>query len=374
MAPRRRAARAIRTIWSGSSSACRPTIPERLYLRVFDPEPAGAHDTRYGRSKEPTRTLYRLSGGPGAYAGAPLPAEVEDGAGPAAADPAYAGFAGGRVLAERRFDEASPTDGTWVTLAPFSARDGDVVDGRAYFRLDVIGEAGDYGNAFTVEASLSPDRSDQPPEARLFAYEPTIRWRDREPPTEVRFDAPAGAALRLQSFDGAEGELALVSTFDERRLQASGQDEWRVDAVRRAGAARRRSRCAAALESPNDVTLALFDADGKPVAAGDAAACRRRRRRGRWRWPRRGRSPTAPRSPSTPRPRPATAPLAFRWRFGDGAESDAPVIAHPFATPGQYEARARRCSAAATSIARGAPGHRAGARAAGAGGAWRATR
>ena len=115
--------------------------PERLYLRLFDPEPAGANDTRYGRSKEPTRTLYRLSGGPGAFAGAPLPVEVEDGAGPAAVDPAYAGYAGGRVIAERRFDEASPTDGTWVTLAPFSARDGDVVDGRSYFRLDVIGKA-----------------------------------------------------------------------------------------------------------------------------------------------------------------------------------------------------------------------------------------
>jgi hypothetical protein len=48
--------------------------PERLYLRVFDPEPAGANDTRYGRSKDPTRMLYRFSGGPGAYTGAPAPA------------------------------------------------------------------------------------------------------------------------------------------------------------------------------------------------------------------------------------------------------------------------------------------------------------
>lgn len=310
--------------------------PERLYLRLFDPEPAGANDTRYGRSKEPTRTLYRLSGGPGAFAGAPLPVEVEDGAGPAAVDPAYAGYAGGRVIAERRFDEASPTDGTWVTLAPFSARDGDVVDGRAYFRLDVIGEAGDYGNAFTVEASLSPDHSDQPPEARLFAYEPTIRWRDREPPTEVRFQAPAGEPLRVQSFDGAEGELALVSTFEERRLKASGQDEWRVD-----GFPAPEGEAALTLrggdESPNDVTVAAFDAAGKPVALA---------------------MPPLP-APPTPRPvavasaRPlanctsvafdasgstGTAPLAFHWRFGDGAESDAGVIAHAFAKPGQYVA------------------------------------
>ena len=137
--------------------------PERLYLRVFDPEPAGANDTRYGRSKDPTRMLYRFSGGAGAYTGAPAPAEIEDGAAAAPADPGYAGFAGGRVIAERRFDEASGTDGTWVALAPFTAAQGDVVDGRAYFRLDVIGEAGDDGNAFTVEASLSPDRSEPAP-------------------------------------------------------------------------------------------------------------------------------------------------------------------------------------------------------------------
>ena len=30
-------------------------LPDRLYLRVFDPEPAGAHDTRYGRSADADR-------------------------------------------------------------------------------------------------------------------------------------------------------------------------------------------------------------------------------------------------------------------------------------------------------------------------------
>jgi hypothetical protein len=76
--------------------------------------------------------------------------------------------------------------------------------------------------------SLSPDRSDPPAGVRLFAYEPTIRWREGGDPTEVRFTAPEGARLRLQSFDGAEGELALVSTFGDERLPSSGQDEWRI--------------------------------------------------------------------------------------------------------------------------------------------------
>ena len=59
-------------------------LPDRLYLRIFDPEPAGAHDTRYGRSRTPTSMLFRLSGGEGALTGAPLPAAVADGARPGA--------------------------------------------------------------------------------------------------------------------------------------------------------------------------------------------------------------------------------------------------------------------------------------------------
>ena len=31
-------------------------------------------------------------------------------------------------------------------------------------------------------------------------------------------------------------------------------------------------------------------------------------------------------------------PFAYRWRFGDGAESAEPVIAHAYAAPGRYEA------------------------------------
>ena len=310
--------------------------PDRLYLRIFDPEPFGAHDTRYGRSADPTSTLFRLSGGAGAFSGAPVPVAVADGAPPAAPDPAAAALAAGRVIAERRFDPASPTDDAWVTLAPIAAADGEQIDGRAWFRLDVIGESGDTGNAFTVEASLSPDRSDPPPDVSLIAYEPTIRWREGGDPTELRFAAPAGTPLRLQSFDAAEGEIALVSTFGDERLPASGQDEWRLAGFTAPGGTAAITLRRGA-ESPNDVTLALLDADGRPVAL---------------------QMPPRP-APQQPRPtavasaRPLAnctsvafdasastgdGPLAYHWRFGDGGESDAPVIAHAFAEPGRYEA------------------------------------
>ena len=41
-------------------------LADRLYLRVFDPEPFGQHDTRYGRASAATTTTFRLSGGEGA--------------------------------------------------------------------------------------------------------------------------------------------------------------------------------------------------------------------------------------------------------------------------------------------------------------------
>jgi hypothetical protein len=99
-------------------------LTDRLYLRVFDPEPGGAHDTRYGRSTVPTTTRFAFAGGEGAFTGAPVPTAVADGAAPSEPDPTATGFAGGRLLGERVFDPSSATDDAWVTLTPFAATDG----------------------------------------------------------------------------------------------------------------------------------------------------------------------------------------------------------------------------------------------------------
>ena len=232
---------------------------------------------------------------------------------------------------------ASPTDDQWLTLAPLAAADGELIDGRAWFRLDVTSAAGDTGNAFTVEASLSPDRSDPAPDARLIAYQPTIRWREGGDPTEVRFDAPEGAPLTLQSFDGAEGEIFLVSTFAEQRLPASGQDEWRLAPFTAPGGTAAIT-LRGGTETPNDVTLALFGRRRPPGRPRDAAAPGPAAPRARWRWRRRARSPTAPRSPSTPPPPPAPARSPSAGASATAQRATPPVIAHPFARPGRYEA------------------------------------
>ena len=264
-APRPPPARATPTTSSASSSASPPTSPTASTSASSTPSPSASTTPATAAPPPPPPPLFRLSGGEGAYTAAPA-------AGPGRRrrlrpppTPPTPRFAGGRVLAERTFDVASPTDDAWVTLAPLAAADGELIDGRAWFRLDVIGAAGDTGNAFTVEASLSPDRSDPAPDARLIAYQPTIRWREGGDPTEVRFDAPEGTPLTLQSFDGAEGEIYLVSTFAEERLPASGQDEWRLAPFAAPGGTAAIT-LRGGTETPNDVTLAVFGPDGRPVA------------------------------------------------------------------------------------------------------------
>ena len=324
-------------MWSGSSSSLPADLPDRLYLRVFDPEPAGTHDTRYGRSRDADRDALPPLGRRGRLTGAPAPAEVADGAPPAAGP-------GGRRPRRRPGDRRAPLR----RGEPDRRRLGDA--GAVHRRRRRAGR----------RPRLLPARRDRrgrrlrqrlhrrgEPVARPLrpgaggaSSSPTsrpIRWREGSDPTEVRFTAPEGAALRLQSFDGAEGEIALVSTFGESRLPASGQDEWRARRVRRArrhggdhaarrqreperrhaGAPRRRP----ARRSPSRCRRARRRDASRPVAVGAArplANCT---------------SVAFDASAST-----GDGPLGYRWRFGDGAESDEPVIAHAFAAPGRYQA------------------------------------
>ena len=317
-------------------------LPDRLYLRIFDPEPGGAHDTRYGRSTVPTTTRFTLSGGEGALTGAPTPSVVADGAPPAA--PAAPGPAGGQLLAERSFDEASPTDDAWVTLAPFTAADGEQVDGRAYLRLEVIGEAGDYGNAFTVEVSLSPDRSDPPAGVRLFAHEPTIRWREGADPTEVRFDAPEGdaaPAAELRRRRGRarprrhlrRGAAALLrpGRVAARRVRRTGRHRGAHPARRRREPERRDARA-----------LRRRRPAGRPRDAAAAGAGAAAPDGGRRRAPARQLHLGRLRRLRLHRRRPARLPLALRRRRREQRSRHRPPLRRAGPVPGRARGPRRR--------------------------------
>lgn len=306
-----------------------------LFLRLFDPETAGQHDTAYG-SFANSSVVFRLIGGAGAFTGLKLPAAVADGV--AAGDMPLPDEPG-VVIAEQRFGADEATDDRWVTLTPFQASQGEIRDGRAYFRLDVIGEAGDDGNVFAFEVSRSQDSSEPPEDVRLFAYRPTLRWPGPPEAVELRFEAPAGERATLQNFDGASASVELVSTYASTPLPASGQDAWASgDFIVPEGPTAIEFR--GGNETPNDLTFALFDSAGRPLP---------------FELPARLQEP-APRPKAVGVATPLAdceavafdasgssgdGPLRTQWLFGDGADSDEPVVVHRYAAPGRYEAELR---------------------------------
>ena len=312
---------------------------DRVYVRIFDPEMGGAHDFRYGRYGG-TATLYRVYGGEEAFSGVSLPEPVASGAVPRKMPRAEVLAVGpGKVLHEKRFEADTATDGTWVSLGAVRARQGEVIGDRAWFRLEVIGADGDDGNGFNVDISLARDRHKRSDEIAVVAYQPTIRWPGGATGTRVEFMGPGNGPLTIQNFDGAAADLRLNQMYSDIRLRASGQNTWASEDVQ-TDEELLAITLKGGFETPNDVTLSIFDAEGQalPILMP----------------PRR--APEPERSPALPRAREladcasvafdgsfedASPLLAYRWDFGDGGTSDEPVIVYSYGEPGKPEVRLR---------------------------------
>ncbi|MCG8573655.1 MAG: hypothetical protein MI810_02130, partial [Flavobacteriales bacterium] len=190
-------------------------LKDRIYVRIFDPETVGNNDFTKGGSWDAI-TTYRLFGGDGAFSAADRPEPVADGAREPRLAEVEPVTGPGKLIKENAWDSDPKTDGRWVNLTALRARQGEVIGDRAYFRIDVQGSAGNDGNGFSVGVSLSRDRARPPEGLEMFAYRPTVRWAAQNPPTQVRFANPnPNAPMSVQSFDGANGELALVTDFDD---------------------------------------------------------------------------------------------------------------------------------------------------------------
>ena len=88
---------------------------------------------------------------------------------------------GGDVLADTTVGESAAADDGWQTLASVLPGEGDHVDGRYVFRLEVTAVAGNDGNIFTATLSIR-DRRDAPPAGlEIVDYAPTVRVLDRPP-------------------------------------------------------------------------------------------------------------------------------------------------------------------------------------------------
>lgn len=155
------------------------SVPEgaasRLYVRIFDPETRGSQDFTYGGAAD-SETTYRIFGGDGAYTAAEVPAMQEDRARPPRTRPDFPVTGPGREIVSRAWGSDRATDGRWAVLGAVRPRQGEVVDGRVWFRLDIEGTRGNDGNGYLVDVSLARDRSRPPEGLQLFAWQPTIRW------------------------------------------------------------------------------------------------------------------------------------------------------------------------------------------------------
>ncbi|WP_246455604.1 PKD domain-containing protein [Sulfitobacter aestuariivivens] len=306
----------------------------RFYVRLFDPETFGSDDFIYAGSGDAV-TTFRVFGGEGAYSAADRPVAVEDLAAASDDVPDFPVTGPGRMVNERVFDSDRATDGRWVTLGTLTARQGEPIGDRVYFRLDIEGTRGNDGNGYSVGVSRARDRARAPDGLEMFSYQPTIRWTSGGTATQLTFDGTAGP-YTVQSFDAANGDIAVVTDYADIPVRASGQNFWSVDTVDTSDT-NLALRLKEGFETPNDVTLALFDNSGAPVALNMP--------------PTRAPSPSRPEAIGTGRPLAncqsvafdgstsrGGKPLSFLWEFGDGNSSTEPVIAHLYRTPGRYTA------------------------------------
>ncbi|MGB1388236.1 MAG: PKD domain-containing protein [Paracoccaceae bacterium] len=311
-------------------------LRDKLYVRIYDPEVSGSNDFAYGSTAD-SETTYRVFGDIGAFSQAELPEQQEDGARVPNKTDTTPITGPGKVIREKAWGNDTKTDGRWVTLATVRAAQGEKIGNRAYFRLDIQGTGGNDGNIYSVSVSLVRDRNRMPEGLDMFAYQPTVRWRARQPATQVWFRPETDGPYTVQTFDAAYGTVSMVTDFLDLPVAVSGQDFWSVDQVNTD-----ENNLAISLlggkETPNDVTMAVFDGNGAPVPLDMP--------------PRLGLSPQRPTAKASVQPladcrsvafdastTEGRIPLSFLWDFGDGTTSPEPVIAHRYSDPGRYTAR-----------------------------------
>lgn len=303
-------------------------------IRLYDPETHGSGDLAPAGGAAPA-TVYRLYGGAGAFSAAARPAMAAGGGRIVTISNSARAAAGGagRPIREKRFGDDPATDGRWITLAAVRAAQGEIIDGRAYFRLDVQG-TGDNGFMLDVDTGeRRPRRSAAP---RVFAFRPTLRGAPDRPGLHLRLPEGTVAPLTVESRGASDGQLALLTEHDDLPVRAGGNGDWVSDVL--STRARHMALNLHAGVRAGDVSVAVFDARGTAVplflprfmAPG-------------------GRRPTAI---ASARPladcrtvafdasrSQGTGPLAHGWDFGDGAGAPGPVALHRYAAPGRYTAR-----------------------------------
>ncbi len=305
---------------------------ESFLLRVFDPDTDGKHDLAFGQYGD-SATRFTVFGGAGAYGGQE-----------ATREPAADRKAGGRRLAERTFGADPEIDDTWQTLAELDPADGELVAGRRIFRLLVDGFQGDDANVFSIAAGTREDETRAPEGLEIFSFRPTLRLPESGAVLELPFATPEDAAdLTVDTFDGRGADTELALPLLSHPLAASGDDAWQAGELR-LDDEERGGRAAVVIsggrERPNDITLYLTDARGRPQALRLPPRI----------WPARNSRPSVVATVTPDDCHTVTLDaggstdadgeaLEYRWRFHDGGEARGERVTRRYAEPGTYPAR-----------------------------------
>ena len=237
-----------------------PDTAGPLYLRVFDPDVAGAFDEPQRGFN--TRTQFSLYGAGG------VPRLYRD------ADGIIQETVEGEALASVTFGADPDTDGRWLTLFPIDVQAGRANEGMREFVLAVEGLSGDDGNVFDVAVSRSETANEPLAGVRLLSYAPTFQITEEGEYAELRFAVPQDAdMLIVENFDSAGAGIGYAGRFHSAPLTPSEKSKWRRETITlRPGEAGRAGSIVltGGAESPNDATVVVSVPDGQggktPVA------------------------------------------------------------------------------------------------------------
>ena len=238
------------------------------------------------------------------------------------------------------------SDQRWMSWGPISLDCAERSDSGYSLALEVEGLEGNDGNAFLARLTTSSDAVTTPEGLRLAAAGTTFRLVEPErTPAELRFRIPESVQeLIVHSFDLARGRLRLETALRSIPIEPSGQGDA-VDVVTRLVEAEMGRFAAlvfsgAGWEQPNDVTIAVWDQDRRPLDL-ELPAVRRGRPRVERPLPVRATSKleddcrTVVFNGSGPAGR--REGLSFSWTLGDGTKAEGRQVTHSYAEPGTYE-------------------------------------
>ena len=189
-----------------------------FYIRVYDPEIAGAHDEANGALD--SKTKFSVYGGNGCFT-------EED----ARSTNPTGKFKSGSLMASKIFGQETTYDNKWYTFGPFNPAEGEFASelkGQV-FKVVVEGVTGNDGNAYRFFLSMDAARNIAVEGANAFTYEYTFKLPLSKGVSHLYpFLDKSIIAITQYNFDfDNNGQILLYSVAKNRHeTKASGDNGW----------------------------------------------------------------------------------------------------------------------------------------------------